>query len=142
MNDFRVSNELFAARMKHCNRAWVDWGDQAEELLCGLRERLATLIGSGEGFVIVTYKHGYVGNAPMLYRPESKGYTITLGHAGVFTELEAKKILHGIGREKYLLAIPADKARELALAAGTSCLDSERGAARPELEAIALKTTK
>ena len=46
-------------------------------------------------WIIVSLKHGYVGNDILIYRPESKGYTLDVAHAGKFSFEEAKSIRDG-----------------------------------------------
>ncbi len=101
----------------------------------GLLERLeraeytvARLLPQGDGYLIVTYKHGYAGDCNLMWRPRSSGYTAILSKAGVYTEAEAHAIVDG---QDDKLMVPVAVAARLAVAV----LNAEVGASRKELEA-------
>lgn len=60
----------------------------AEEVAGKLQPKFPT----GDGFMLVTFKHGFVGNDVSLWGPKSSGYTCMLDEAGVYTREEAAKI--------------------------------------------------
>ena len=89
-----------------------------------------------DGFVLVSYKHGYVGNCVQFWREGGAGYTTTLAEAGVFGRDTAMNIQ---AHSEKVYAIPVVDAVSMAVAH----IDGQRnGGTRQNIMHIAARAAK
>lgn len=103
-----------------------------EATCLGLQAKLAELnavvakLPQGDGYMLVSFKHGYVGNDILLWGPNCSHYTCILNEAGVYSAAEA--LQHHNPPETYMVP------RQWVAENFRCVLESQRCGGRPAIQ--------